>query len=128
MTYHDYYDPRRCIRTETHKLIANFTTAPAFMDPSQSWRPRSDTRVPPNRAVAYHTHLELYDLSVDPWEQVDLAELPEAEGIKRELAARLMRHLVRTDDPILNGAVVSPHHLTTLSQLQEADDGDTVLS
>src|SRR5664280_478524 len=63
MTYHDYYDPRRSVRSQTHKLIVNFSSAPAFMDPSQSWRPRADTVVPPNHALSYHPPLELYDLA-----------------------------------------------------------------
>lgn len=118
LTYHGYYDPRRSIRTETHKLIANFSTAPAFQDPSQQWRPRSDPVVPENPATAFHRHLELYDLSSDPWEQVDLAGKPEYTAIRNELARRLYQHMVETDDPLLRGAVASPQHETTLKMLQ----------
>ncbi len=118
MTYHDYYDPRRCIRTESHKLIANFTTAPAFMDPSQQWRPRSDTVVPACRAVAYHEDIELYDLEADPWEQHDLARDPEQAELRATLSRQLLEHLSATDDPILEGAVASPQHRRTVEALE----------
>jgi arylsulfatase A-like enzyme len=118
LTYHDYYDPRRAIRTATHKLIVNFTTAPAFMDPSQSWRPSSDVVTPPNRAKAYHPYVELYDLTRDPWERKDLAEDPKYAPIRAELLQRLDRHLVETKDPILQGAVTSPQHRRALEFLE----------
>jgi arylsulfatase A-like enzyme len=120
LTYHDYYDPKRCIRTDRYKLIANFSTAPAFMDPSQSWRPRSDTVVPQNRAVAYHPSLELYDLIQDPWELGNLAESPETAPVTQALAARLYSHMVATDDPLLEGAVTSPQHRLTQKLLSDA--------
>lgn len=120
LTYHGYYDPQRSIRTETHKLIANFSTALAFQDPSQQWRPRSDPVVPEYPALAFHPHLELYDLSKDPWEQVDLAQRPESATIRNKLARRLYQHMVETDDPLLRGAVTSPQHETTLKLLQGA--------
>jgi len=118
LTYHDYYDPRRAIRTESHKLIVNFTTAPAFMDPSQCWRPPSDVVVPENRAVAYHPHVELYDLSKDPWEQNDVSRRPEYARIREDLLGRLRRHMVETQDPILAGAVTSPHHRRAMELLE----------
>lgn len=118
LTYHDYYDPRRAIRTETHKLIVNFTTAPAFMDPSQCWRPPSDTVVPANRAVAYHPHVELFDLAKDPWEQNDVVQRPQYASIRANLLKRLHQHLVATKDPILQGAVTSPQHRRTVEILQ----------
>lgn len=118
LTYHNYYDPRRAIRTETHKLIVNFTTAPAFIDPSQCWRPPSDTSVPQNPAAAYHPHVELYDLAQDPWEQVDLAERPQAAPIREELLKRLYQHLVETEDPILEGAIASPQHRRAMELLK----------
>jgi arylsulfatase A-like enzyme len=118
LTYHDYYDPRRAIRTEKHKLIVNFTTAPAFMDPSQCWRPQSDVATPKNHAMAYHPDVELYDLTKDPWEQKDVSQQAEYSGVRRELLKRLYQHLVDTKDPILQGAVTSPQHHRALGLLQ----------
>ncbi len=118
MTYHDYYDPRRAIRTETHKLIVNFTSAPDFMDASQSWRPRSDTVTPANHALAYHVPLELYDLEVDPWEQKNAANQAAYAAVQADLLARLAQHLQATDDPILQGAVTSPMHRQALRCLE----------
>lgn len=118
LTYHNYYDPRRAIRTETHKLIVNFTTAPALMDDSQSWRPSSDVTVPQNPAAAYHPHVELYDLGKDPWEQNDVAEKPEYAAIRADLLQHLHRHLVETQDPILQGAVTPPQHRRALELIE----------
>ena len=87
LTYHGYYDPQRSIRTETHKLIANFSKAPSFQDPSQQWRPRSDPVVPENPATAFHPHLELYDLRQDPWEQVWLTSRNTQQSVMNWLAA-----------------------------------------
>jgi arylsulfatase A-like enzyme len=120
MTYHDYYDPRRSIRTESHKLIVNFSSAPAFMDPSQSWRPRSDTVTPPNHALAYHNAFELYDLRTDPWEQHDLAADVANQGTLDTLRKQLLRHMRDTKDPILDGAVTSPLHRRSQAWLQDA--------
>lgn len=118
LTYHDYYDPRRAIRTETHKLIVNFTTAPAFMDPSQSWRPSSDTKTPVNHAMSYHPHVELFDLTADPWEQTDIAQRRESSQVRDALLKRLHQHLVETKDPILAGAVTPPQHRRALEYLE----------
>jgi len=118
MTYHDYYDPRRSIRTESHKLIVNFTSAPAFMDPSQSWRPRSDTVTPANHALAYHPPFELYDLKTDPWEQRDLASDAASQSVLHSLRTQLLRHMRSTKDPILDGAVTPPLHRRSQAWLQ----------
>jgi N-sulfoglucosamine sulfohydrolase len=120
LTYHDYYDPRRAIRTATHKLIVNFTTAPAFMDPSQSWRPPSDVATPPNVAGSFHPYLELYDLEHDPWEQRDLAQSPTSMLIRADLLNRLARHMQETEDPLLRGAVTSPQHRRAINLLDQA--------
>ncbi len=117
ISHHDYYDPRRCIRTATHKLIMNFSSAPFFMDPSQSWRPRSDTVVPENHALAYHKCCELYDLRNDPWELNDLSESPAHAEMRDALMARLRDHLAATKDPILDGAITPPQHLKSLRML-----------
>jgi N-sulfoglucosamine sulfohydrolase len=115
LTYHNYYDPERSIRTETHKLIAYFSSAPAFMDPSQQWRPPSDPAEP---GVSFHPYLEVYDLNRDPWEMSNLADKAQYAELRTQLARRLYEHMVQTEDPLLRGAVTSPQHDATLRLLQ----------
>jgi arylsulfatase A-like enzyme len=117
MTYHNYYDPQRSVRTARYKLIVNFSAAPSFMDPSQSWRPRSETVVPMDPARAYHSPLELYDLAEDPNETKNLAQTPAMSSVLKDLQAQLQRHLKETGDPILNGAVTNPMHRRALDWL-----------
>ncbi|MCC6591443.1 MAG: sulfatase-like hydrolase/transferase [Bryobacterales bacterium] len=119
LTHADFaWDLHRSIRTETHKLIVNFTSAPAFMDPSQSWRPRSDTVVPANHALAYHPPFELYELQRDPWEQADLAREAGAPPVLNDLRTKLLAHMRSTADPILQGAVTGPVHRRAQSWLE----------
>lgn len=120
LTYHDYYDPQRAIRTARHKLIAFFAAAPAFMDPTQSWRPRSDPVLPEHPALAFHPLIELYDLAVDPWEQRNVADDPAYADTRRDLARRLIGWMRETDDPLLHGAVTAPTHWMTLAALEHA--------
>lgn len=126
MTYHDYYDPRRCIRTERHKLIVNFSAAPAFMDPSQSWQPRTVTMIPADPALAYHPPVELYDLADDPHEWQNLANDPAHADVCGELLGRLGRWMRETGDPLLAGAVTSPMHRRVVGMLanERGEPGD----
>ncbi len=117
LTYHDYYNPMRCIRTEKYKLIANFSSAPAIMNPSQSYLPACVTKVPEDPAYAYHEHLLLYDLENDPNEMTNLADINEYETVKNDLSNRLFEWMRRTDDPLLEGAVACPQHYDTFAKI-----------
>ena len=114
MTFHDYCDPRRCVRTTTHKLIVNFSTAPFFMNPSQSWRPKTVTVDPPEPAYAYHQPVELYDLRRDPLETCNLAEDPDHAQVCADLLGRVHGWMTDTADPLLEGIPNSPMHTATV--------------
>jgi N-sulfoglucosamine sulfohydrolase len=121
LTYHTYYDPRRCVRTATHKLMLNFGTAPAFMDPTQSWRRRTSTVVPANPAGATAPPVELYDIADDPLEHANLAGAAGAADVRRDLLSRLRAWMRETDDPLLHGAVAPPMHRRAMDALASAD-------
>jgi arylsulfatase A-like enzyme len=119
--YHEYCDPARAVRSETHKLIVNFSRAPAFMDPTGCWQPRTTTRLPENPAVAYHEPVELYDLTKDPLEQENLARLPSAEEVRHELMDRLSSWMVETHDPLLEGLPTSPQYQMAMYALRTGE-------
>jgi len=110
-TYHTYYDPMRCIRTQDWKLIANFEHAPAMELPPDpynnghgywatlsAWQETDDTKL-------FHPAFELYDLVNDKNEQQNLAQDPRHEQTLSELIRRLRGWMEETDDPLLEGPI-----------------------
>lgn len=131
LTYHIYYDPRRCVRNQRYKLIANFSAAPQVMDPSQSWQPRCAPQGVIQGTVPIHPPLELYDLETDPQELTNVVDDPALSQVRQELLAALDEWMRAVGDPILHSPVAEPQHqLVTamLSHSTTAGDGHSAAS
>lgn len=119
MTYHDYYDPLRCIRTDRYKLIVSFEATRAWMDPTQQWQHQSSVHDTLEKAGLRHPPLRLYDLRDDPMETKNLADDAAYASVCRDLASRLVEMMRGTDDPVLYGMPVSPAHRQTMNLLNK---------
>jgi N-sulfoglucosamine sulfohydrolase len=123
MTYHDYYDPRRAIRTPEHKLIVNFSSAPQIMDPSGSWNRRCMPVVGTKGAARFHPVFELYDLRSDPLELKDLAVEHDTDVVD-SLLGELAAWMHDTADPLMSGRIASPLHKRAVDILVEKRNGE----
>lgn len=120
LTYHNYYDPKRSVRSQRYKLIVNFASTPSPMDPTQSWARRTTPREIWRRGRLSATKpVELYDLAADPWEERNLALAPDAGPVLAGLGRTLLSWMRDVADPLLSGAVTSPHHRNALETLEE---------
>jgi arylsulfatase A-like enzyme len=114
-TFHDCYDPMRCIRTRRWKYIRNF-------EKSSLWRPTGDSmrgaylELGP-RAFGGRPAEELYDLQADRAERKNLAEEPGHAEVKEDLRNRLSGWMRRTCDPLLDGPVASPFYRDALAEV-----------
>jgi len=106
-TYHDIYDPMRCIRTERYKYIRSYERRPWLPLPSDIRRSPSATALPPQYREPRAPE-ELYDLQEDPLEMHNLVGHPDCEEEHRRLAQELTRWQEETDDPILHGPMEAP--------------------
>lgn len=109
-TFHSYYDPMRCIRTRSHKLIRNFETGFAVEVPADIQQGAIFRANPGRYSTDRSSVVELYDLREDPLEQRNLAGTAGVEHIERELSDRLWAWMRDTDDPLLKGPVPSPRY------------------
>lgn len=119
LTYHTYYDPKRSVRTDRHKLIVNFSSSPLPMEPSQSWRPRTIPREIREHGVRTCSLLEFYDLHEDTAETVNLASDPAYANEIAALSEKLVTWMRDVGDPLLEtSAPSSPHHHSALAALK----------
>ena len=116
-TFHTYYDPMRCIRTERYKYIVNFhrgyrMEVPTDVQKGGTYRAMLD------EISGGRPDFELYDLETDPNETENLAGKPGLEEVEADLRRRLHAWMAGTGDPLLAGPVSSPTSLRVRGQLQ----------
>ena len=104
LSHHTYDDPKRSVRSETHKCIVNFSNAPVAMDPTQSWVHRSLPADLAGPSLGTSPVLELYDLVNDPHESNNIAGDQAPNGVLAPLAAALLAWMHQTGDVLLNPA------------------------
>ena len=109
-TFHSYYDPMRCVRTERHKYIRNFESAFAIEVPGDIQAGPIFRADPSRYSRDRPSIVELYDLEADPLEQRNLAGTREVAEVEKRLSAELWRWMRETDDPLLEGPVPSPRY------------------
>lgn len=108
VTFHAAYEPMRCIRNQRFKFIKYFDEhvhyVPANMDDSfsKSFVMKS----------GYFDRIrdmeQLFDLSLDPVERVNLIGNDRYKEIYTEMKKHLFDWMKSTDDPLLNGKVLLP--------------------
>jgi len=111
-TYHELYDPIRCMRTKKYKMIYNFKPLDTlYQIPADILKDLSGQYMKERynypRAVE-----ELYDLEIDPNEKVNLAENPEFEHVVGTLKKELFNWIKYTNDPILFGEIPRQKKIT----------------
>jgi arylsulfatase A-like enzyme len=106
--YHANYEPARAVRTGRYKLIRYYGTErrprAANVDDSPAKAVMDDAgyfELPKPRE-------QLIDFLVDPTERMNFSGERAYAGVYRELAGRLERWMVETDDPLRSGHVTRP--------------------
>ena len=109
-TFHSYYDPMRCARSQRHKFIRNFESSFAVEVPGDIQAGPIFRSDPLRYSRDRPSLVELYDLEKDPVEIDNLAGRPEVAGIEEELSERLWQWMRETKDPLLDGPIASPYY------------------
>ncbi len=109
-SWHDDYDPMRCVRTERWKYLRNLQPGPRLTLPMDLCPSRCGTaRALANSYLAERPAEELYDLHEDPHELSNLAGDATLETTLRDLRAILDDWMEETGDPFLaDGRVDAP--------------------
>ncbi|MCI1857453.1 MAG: sulfatase [Sporolactobacillus sp.] len=104
LTWHDAYHPMRGIRNETYKYVLNFVDGPKIYMPLDCHLSLSGQQVYRDYYVQGDPE-ELYDLTQDPLETVNLFHQRDYQNIVAELRKKVKEWMINTHDPLLKGPV-----------------------
>ena len=108
-TYHEHYDPIRCVRNERFKYIRNFAQRPKLVMPSDIYNSPTRKSITDDESIwSARAGEELYDLTVDPAERDNCLADPNFSEARDQLRRRLDQWMHDTDDPLLKGPILRP--------------------
>jgi arylsulfatase A-like enzyme len=108
VTYHAAYEPKRSIRTDRYKYVRRYGDFERYVLPNIDDGPHKEFLLERGLDERTRPREALYDLAHDPRERDNLADDPEYESVRADLADRLDGWMERTDDPLLDGPVSKP--------------------
>ena len=117
-TFHDCYDPMRCIRTRTHKYICYFEKSTLHRVPGDIIGGGASRELGPLIRIDSEA---LYDLTADPNETTNLVDEPSCRERSADLRHRLYRWMLDTRDPLIAGPISSPFYSRACERLREAE-------
>ncbi len=107
-SFHAAYEPARCVRTRTHKLIRHYgsmtTPLPVNVDDS----PTKDVWKAAGYFRRSRSREELFDLILDPLERSNIADTADRRDIQEALGRSLDEWMNQTGDPIISGDMPRP--------------------
>ncbi len=103
MTWHDKYNPMRCIRTNEHKYIRNFGDRPLVYLPADIYVAPAGEEMRDEFYATRRPEEELYDLANDPLEMNNLIDDPDYAEVAERLRKRVADWMAETNDPLLYG-------------------------
>jgi arylsulfatase A-like enzyme len=112
-TYHDIYNPMRCIRTDNYKYIKNFKDSDVLFEIPGDMRDMARMGGVfmndfPELYKKERMAEEFYDLEKDPNEMNNIINEPAYKTIAAELRKKLETWMKRTNDPLLEGKIKHP--------------------
>ena len=104
-SFHEYYDPLRCIRTDEFKFIINFEKSENLYQIGMDIQQDALGKFMLDYIKKTRPNEELYDLDNDPNEKDNLIDDPNYKEIGKELKDKLYKWMKLTADPILKGKI-----------------------
>tara|TARA_B100001093_G_scaffold208720_1_gene200514 strand:+ start:1589 stop:2296 length:708 start_codon:yes stop_codon:yes gene_type:complete len=116
-TYHDLFDPIRCIRNKNYKLIINFDSDKIIRVPGDAMMGATYISML-DQIINVRERYELYDIKKDKLEKKNLAKNEKYKNIRQELLKKLFNWMKSTKDPLLSNQIKSPFFIDTLKELK----------
>ena len=116
-TYHDLFDPIRCIRNKNYKLIINFDSDKIIRVPGDAMMGATYKSML-DQIINVRERYELYDIKKDKLEKKNLAKNEKYKSIRQELLKKISNWMKSTKDPLLSNQIKSPFFIDTLKELK----------